>query len=96
MAADDVATAVERAAVGAPANGIVEVGGPEQFEFDMLIRRFLGASNDARVVLSDPSARYFGAVLGDRTLVPGDAASLGEIKFEDWIRQSAAASAVPA
>jgi len=94
MAADDVATAVERAAVGVPANGIVEVGGPEQFEFDMLMRRFLSGSNDPRVVLSDPSARYFGAVLDERTLVPGDGASLGEIRFDDWLRQSAAARAV--
>jgi len=96
MAAEDVAAAVARAAVGTPTNGVVEVGGPEQFEFDMLIRRFLGASNDPRVVLSDPSARYFGAVVGDRTLVPGDDATLGEIKFEDWLRQSIAATAVPA
>ena len=65
MAADDVAKAVARAAEGAPVNGVVEVAGPEQFEFDMLIRRFLGASNDPRVVLSDPSARYFGAAVGD-------------------------------
>ena len=96
MAGEDVAEAVARAAVGAPANSVVEVGGPEQFEFDMLIRRFLGASNDPRVVLSDPSALYFGAVVGERTLVPGDGASLGELKFEDWLRRSAAATAVPA
>jgi uncharacterized protein YbjT (DUF2867 family) len=95
MAAEDVAAAVARAAVGTPANGVVEVGGPEQFEFDVLIRRFLGASNDPRVVLSDPSARYFGAMVGERTLVPADDASLGEIKFEDWLRRSAVATAVP-
>ena len=93
MAADDVAKAVARAAVGAPANGVVEVAGPEQFHFDMLIRRFLGASNDPRVVLSDPSARYFGAVVGDGTLVPGDGALLGETRFDDWLRES---TAVPA
>ena len=62
----------------------------------MLIRRFLSASNDPREVLSDPSARYFGAVVGDSTLVPGDGATLGEIGFEDWIRQSAGAAAVTA
>jgi len=96
MAAEDVAAAVARAAVAAPINGVVEVGGPEQFEFDMLIRRFLGASNDPRVVLSDPSAHYFGAKVGERTLVPGDDASLGEIKFEDWLRFSATTTAVSA
>jgi uncharacterized protein YbjT (DUF2867 family) len=88
MAADDVATAVARAAIGAPVNGVLEVAGPEQFHFDMLIRRFLDGSGDPRVVLSDPSARYFGAVVGDATLVPGDGASLGETHFDDWLRQS--------
>src|SRR6184192_1183618 len=34
MAADDVASAVARVAVGSPVNGIVEVGGPEQFRLD--------------------------------------------------------------
>jgi uncharacterized protein YbjT (DUF2867 family) len=93
MAADDVANVVARIAVEAPANGIVEVGGPERFEFDILIRRFLGASHDPREVLSDPSARYFGAVVGERTLVPGDGALLGEIHFDDWLREAAAAEA---
>jgi uncharacterized protein YbjT (DUF2867 family) len=96
MAADDVAKAVGRAAVGAPANGIIEVAGPEQFHLDMLIRRFLSASNDTREVLSDPSARYFGAVVGDSTLVPGEGATLGEIRFDDWLRESATAAAAKA
>jgi len=34
MAADDVATAVARIAVGPPVNGIVEIEGPEQFRLD--------------------------------------------------------------
>ena len=42
VAADDVAKAVGRVAMGAPVNGIVEVAGPEQFTFDMLIRRVPG------------------------------------------------------
>ena len=46
--------------------------------------------------LSDPSARYFGDVVGERTLVPGDGATLGEIRFEDWLQQTAATPAVPA
>ena len=39
MAADDVAKAVGRIAVGAPLNGTVEVAGPQQFRFDDLIRQ---------------------------------------------------------
>src|SRR5207248_306094 len=38
MAADDVATAVGRIATGSPANGTVEVGGPEKFRLDELVR----------------------------------------------------------
>jgi uncharacterized protein YbjT (DUF2867 family) len=96
MAAEDVAAAVARAATGAPANRIVEVGGPEEFRIDVLIRRFLGAKGDPREVLTDPQARYFGAPLAERTLVPGPDATLGEIKFVDWLRENTAVPAVAA
>ena len=89
MASDDVATAVARTAVGAPVNGVIEVGGPEQFRFDALIRHFLGSRNDPREVVPDPEALYFGAVLAERTLVPEDDAVLGETRFDDWLSQSA-------
>jgi len=87
MAADDVADAVAWIAVGAPVNGIVEVAGPEQFRLDELIRQDLSARNDPRDVVADPQARYFGAMLSERTLVPGDDARLGETRFEDWLGQ---------
>ena len=87
MAADDVAKAVGRIAVGAPLNGTVEVAGPQQFRFDDLIRQGLGARNDPREVVVDAHARYFGAELGERSLVPGDDARLGEIRFEEWLNQ---------
>ena len=63
MAADDVAKAVGRIAVGTPANGIVEVAGPEQFRLDELIREGLKARQDPREVVADPQSRYFGAML---------------------------------
>jgi len=85
MAADDVATAVGRVALGAPLNGTVEVAGPQQFRFDDLIRQGLRARKDPREVVADPHARYFGAELGERSLVPGNDARLGEIRFEDWL-----------
>lgn len=46
-------------------------------------------------MIADPHAHYFGTELGERTLVPGADAKLGEIRFEDWLRQSAV-EAVPA
>ena len=88
MAAEDVAGAVARVAVGPPVNGIVEVAGPQQFRLDELIQRFLSERGDPREVITDPKARYFGVKLGERTLVPGDDASLAETRFEDWLSQS--------
>ena len=87
MAADDVAKAVGRIALGAPLNGTVEVAGPQRFRFDELIRQGLGARNDPRKVVVDPHARYFGAELGERSLIPADDARLGEIRFEEWLGQ---------
>src|SRR5216683_2050309 len=89
MAADDVASAVGRVAMGSPLNGIVEVAGPEQFRFDELIRLGLSAGKDPREVIADPHARYFGTELRQRSLVPGDDAQLGETRFEDWLSRSA-------
>jgi len=85
MAADDVASAVGRVALGSPVNGIVEIAGPEQFRLDELVRRSLDAQNDPRQVIADPHARYFDAELKERTLVPGDGASLAETRLEDWL-----------
>jgi uncharacterized protein YbjT (DUF2867 family) len=85
MAADDVASAVARVAMGSPLNGMIEIGGPEQFSFDELIRQGLSARKDPREVIADPHARYFGTELGDRSLVPDDGAQLGETRFEDWL-----------
>ena len=88
MAADDVASAVGRIAMSAPVNTTVEIGGPEQFRLDELIRRDLAARKDPRVVISDPQGRYYGIQVSERTLVPNDDARLGETRFEDWLRHA--------
>ncbi len=90
MAADDVASAVGRIAVGPPVNGIVEIGGPEQFRLDDLVRRRLAALKDSREVMPDPKALYSGATISERTLVPGNDARLGETRFETWLIQAGA------
>jgi uncharacterized protein YbjT (DUF2867 family) len=88
MAAEDVASAVGKISVGSPVNGIVEVAGPQQFRLDELIRRVLRERRDPREVITDPHARYFGAELDERTLVPGDDARLAETRFDDWLSQA--------
>jgi uncharacterized protein YbjT (DUF2867 family)/nitrite reductase/ring-hydroxylating ferredoxin subunit len=89
ISADDVARAVARIATGAPLNGTVEIGGPEPFYLGGLIQRVLGARNDPREVIADPHARYFGTELNERSLVPGDEAELGEIRFDEWLARTA-------
>ena len=89
MAADDVAKAVGKIAVGAPLNGTIDIAGPQQFRFDELIREGLRARNDTREVVVDPHARYFGAELGERSLIPAGDARLGELHFQDWLNQPA-------
>jgi uncharacterized protein YbjT (DUF2867 family) len=89
IAADDVASAVARICVGSPLNQTVEVAGPEQFRLDELVRRALGERHDPREVITDPHARYSGAEVGERTLVPDDIAILAETRYEDWLRRSA-------
>ncbi len=91
IAADDVASAVGQISVGSPVNGTVEVAGPDQFRLDELIRRGLSAQHDPREVIADPHARYFGAELSERTLLPGDDAHIAETHFEDWLSQTAKA-----
>jgi len=88
MAADDVASALAKIAAGPPVNGTVEIGGPEQFRLDDLVRRRLAALKDPREVIADPKALYSGAKLGERTLVPGNDARLGQTTFETWLIQS--------
>ena len=87
MAADDVASAMARFATGPPLNGVVEIAGPETFRLDELVRQRLRVENDTREVVSDPRARYSGAVLTERTLLPDDDAQLGTIRFEEWLSQ---------
>ncbi|MFD8724244.1 SDR family oxidoreductase [Streptomyces sp. NPDC059629] len=84
---DDVAAAVGRTAVGTPVNGVLEVAGPDVFQLDELIRQVLANKDDARTVVTDPSAPYSGAGLEDTTLVPGPDAHIAETRFSDWLEQ---------
>ncbi len=87
IAADDVASEVGRIATGSPVNGTVEIGGPEQFRLDELIRRGLAARKDQREVVADPQATYYGIKVTDRALVPENDARLGKMRFDEWLAQ---------
>ena len=88
MAADDVAAAVCDVALAAPLNNMIEIAGPEPMRFEDFVRKGLRAHGDQRVVVADPHARYFGARLSERSLLPGDGAQLGATRFSDWLGRS--------
>ncbi|AUX79526.1 SDR family oxidoreductase [Sinorhizobium fredii] len=90
MASDDVAAALTDVALAPPVKGTVEVAGPEAIPLDEGVRRFLKATRDARKVVPDVHARYFGSVLDDQSLTPGSNARIGAIRFEDWLARQAA------
>jgi uncharacterized protein YbjT (DUF2867 family) len=85
----DVVAALADITSGAPLNGTVEVGGPEQFRMDELVRRVLRANGDQREVIMDSHARYFGAELDDASLVAGPDARVGSMRFEQWLQDTA-------
>jgi uncharacterized protein YbjT (DUF2867 family) len=85
MAADDVATAVAKAALAPPANGMVEIGGPEAFHIDELVAKVLAHDKDPRKVVTDPEALYYGIKVNDTSLVPEPNAALGATRFDWWL-----------
>jgi uncharacterized protein YbjT (DUF2867 family) len=85
IVSDDVAAALAKVAVEASVNGIIELAGPEAIRQDELVRQFLRATGDKRTVVSDPQARYFGIVLDDQSLMPGNKPLLGATRFADWL-----------
>jgi uncharacterized protein YbjT (DUF2867 family) len=90
IAADDVAAALADLAVGPPANGTVEVAGPDLYPLDELARLVLAASGDPRRVIADVHARYYGAMLDDETLTPGDHPRFAPTRLADWLGERTA------
>ena len=88
IAADDVASALADVALADPLNGTFEVAGPEPIRQDDLVRQFLIATGDARTVITDPKALYYGLRVNDQSLTPGDNPRLGTTRFEDWLSRS--------
>jgi uncharacterized protein YbjT (DUF2867 family) len=89
MAADDVAARVGTIALGPPLQGMVEAAGPEQFRLDVFINRWLSTRDDPRTVVTDQSARYYGALLDERDLLPEFSVTCGPTRFADWLSRSA-------
>lgn len=84
IASEDVADFVTEAAVAAPANGIIEICGPEHARLCDFAARYLKAIGDSRTVIADPDARYFGAKLEEGSLVSDKHPRVGRIGFDEW------------
>jgi uncharacterized protein YbjT (DUF2867 family) len=89
IVSDDVATVVGEAALAEPLNGTVELAGPEPIRQDELVRQFLTATGDARSVITDAKALYYGVAVNDQSLMPGENPRLGRTRFADWLSRNA-------
>ena len=87
IAADDVAAIVADVALSAPRNGAVEIAGPDRAPFDEIVRTYLQAVGDARIVVADPDAPYFGSRVEQLSLVPLGDARRGRTTLSDWIKR---------
>ena len=88
MASDDVAAAVADVALAEPVNGMIEIAGPDRIRQDELVRQYLSATGDTRTVTTDEKAGYFGIVVNDQSLIPGDNPRLGPTHYADWLKRT--------
>jgi uncharacterized protein YbjT (DUF2867 family) len=95
MAADDVAAALAEVALATPVNGTVEIAGPDKIPLDEAARRLFRVSHDPRRVVADVRATYFGTILDDTSLTPGDSPRLGSIRFDEWLARSVPHGSAP-
>ncbi|NDK92181.1 SDR family oxidoreductase [Gordonia desulfuricans] len=84
IAAEDVSTAVARAAAGEPV-GDIEIAGPEVFGMDGFVRRTLAFRKDPRTVVRDDTAPYYGAVIEERTLIPLEGVQIFSTRLDEWL-----------
>jgi uncharacterized protein YbjT (DUF2867 family) len=89
IAADDIAAVMADVALAAPLNGTFDLAGPEPIRQDDLVRQFLTATGDARKVITDASALYYGINVNDQSLTPGENPRLGTTRFGDWLSRNA-------
>src|SRR5205823_8715279 len=88
IAADDVAAVMADVALAKPLNSTIDLAGPERIRMDELVRQFLSANGDARKVITDASATYYGINVNDQSLTPGENPRLGTTRFSDWLSRN--------
>jgi uncharacterized protein YbjT (DUF2867 family) len=69
IAVQDLADEVARVAAGKPLGGIENIGGPEKISFEQMAREVVARQGEAKTVIVDPQAEYFGTPLSPYSLV---------------------------
>ena len=95
IAAIEVARFVAAVATNPPAQGVVEIAGPDALAFEDAVARVLAARHDHRRVIADPDAQYFGAVVSPGLLLPGPAAHIATTRLGDWLSRRSANVTTP-
>ncbi|MBT2408991.1 hypothetical protein J7I94_00200 [Streptomyces sp. ISL-12] len=86
VSADDAAAALAHVAVGLPRFGVLEAAGPEELKLESATVELLARLGRTGPVIPDPRTPFFGAVLQERTLLPGPDAHLGNHSFAQWLQ----------
>jgi len=85
IAADDVAALISSIAVSNPANGIVNIAGPEPGTMSDFVAFYLKGVGRSEHVITNNRGEYFGVPIPHSALVPQGNARLGKINFNQWL-----------
>ena len=86
IASTDVVAHLAEVVAGPARNAVVEIAGPEPLGLDALVRRLFADTGDARSVVTDPQATYFGAEIHDQLIpAPGADAWLAPTTYDAWL-----------
>jgi uncharacterized protein YbjT (DUF2867 family) len=88
ISSDDIAAIVSDTALAQPVNDTFDAAGPEKVGLADLMKRYLSALGDKRVVVPDATAAYYGAQLNDQSLTPTGEARVGATTFAAWLSKS--------
>jgi len=88
VSAQDVAGMLAEIVAAGEHNTIPEIAGAERLRLNGVAAEIATAYEDGRRVIADVHAPYFGAELGERSLLPGPAARIAPHGFDDWLRDS--------
>jgi uncharacterized protein YbjT (DUF2867 family) len=86
MAAQEVSEMVAAIAQQEPAQGIVEIAGPEAVPIALFVSRYLHSQGEGRTVVATPEALYFGVDVEGDKLVAGPGARQGARKLDAWLQ----------